>query len=241
MSCVLCLATQSRYCAELPVSPRESCQGTDDAEKGVFPSGCCACFPQLPVPFSSSDSSEALIRSSTFISPAAGSGSFTPRLAGIQRQAWPPAPGKSGSHPSRDRNEGRMSELSAVSGTHGAPSPAPQGRAGHNGMLLALPSLRLQEQGAPLDQLSKGKGTGEMQLPLPQTLLHNGGQCRPSRWDPEGFHHLEETLFPDPGAGQSPRALGVSWVQFWANSPLGSKRETWWAVFRGQGGHPGGR
>lgn len=85
MSCVLCLEHKAVTVLSCPAAPdlARSCQGTDDAEKGVFPSGCRACFPQLPVPFSSSDFSEPLIRSSAFLSPPAGSGSFAPSLAGI--------------------------------------------------------------------------------------------------------------------------------------------------------------
>lgn len=224
----------------------ESCQGTDDAEKGVFPSGCCACCPQLPVPFSSSDFSEPLIRSSTFISPPAGSGSFTPRLARItprSKAGVAPAPGKSGSRPCRDRDGGSSPEPCKVSGTQGAPSAAPQGSTGHTGRLLALPSLRLQEQGASLDQLSKEKGLGRRSSLFPRLCCTMGAelQCRLSRGDPEWFQPLEETLFLDPSHGQSPRALGVSRVQFWANSLIGSKRRDLGAVFRGRGGILGGR
>lgn len=104
----------------------------------------------LPPPFSSSDFSEPLIRSNTFTSLSPGSGSFTQtRRDNAVIQMTPPASysRRRSELPALPRQKG-SAEPSEESVPSRAPSPTPPGRAGPNGMLLALPSLGVREQGA---------------------------------------------------------------------------------------------
>lgn len=154
----------------------------------------------------------------------------------IQRQAWPPAPGKSGSHPSRHRKRGHQNPLRCQEPTVLLPQ-LPRAAQDTTGCSWLSPPSGCRSRELPWTSFPKERGLGRCSSLLPRLRCTVGAelQCRPSRWDPEGFHHLEETLFLDPSAGQSPRALRVSRLQFWTNSLLGSKRGDLGAAFRGRG------